>query len=59
VLNRDVVLFLLRATAAGLVAYLLYRRYRPGIVVALTAPLVAAALLALMLDLDRLTSPLG
>lgn len=57
--NRDVVLFLLRAAAAGLVVYFLRRRFRPGVVAALATPLVAAALLALMLNLDRLLSPLG
>jgi LPXTG-site transpeptidase (sortase) family protein len=59
VFSRDVGLFLLRGAAAALVVVLLRRRYRPGVVVALATPLVLAALLALMLDLDRVLSPLG
>jgi sortase A len=58
-LSRDLGLFLLRGAAAVVVVVLLRRRYSLGLSAGLATPLVLAALLALMLGLDRFLSPLG
>lgn len=59
IFNRQIGLLVLRAAGALAVIMVLRRRYRPGLVTALSAPLVVSALLALLLYLDRLLPPLG